>query len=250
MHRFKQSNPMNKMKKHISALLLGSCALLAVQQLQAQVVVTGQLKDKDNNLVLPYASVINKTTGKRTYSDQGGFYKINASPRDLIVFTFVGYRPDSIVVRQMTGTETRNVQLEVETRMLRSVEVTARYTPYQLDSIARRQQYAFILEKENKPLAGDNTPQGFGITFSPFTRFSRREKQKREFKRIFEKAEQQRYIDSRYTPLLVGQVTGLKGDSLQLFMHNNYPDYETMRMMRHEDLIYWITDKYRAWKKD
>lgn len=224
--------------------------MIVAQQLQAQVTVTGQLTDKDNKLlVLPYASIINKTTGKRAYSDQGGFYRITASSRDMIVFTFVGYKPDSIVVQQSSGTETHNVELQVEGRVLRSVEVTAHYTPYQLDSIARRDQYGFILDKVNKPLAGDNTPQGFGLTFSPITRFSRREKQKREFKKNFEKAEQERYVDSRYTPVLVSQVTGLKGDTLLQFMHDVRPDYETMRMMRHEDLLYWITDKYRAWKK-
>ncbi|HEY0609259.1 MAG TPA: carboxypeptidase-like regulatory domain-containing protein [Chitinophaga sp.] len=235
--------------KYISALLL-ACCMMAAQQLQAQVTVTGQLTDKDNKLlVLPYASIINKTTGKRAYTDQGGFYRISANPRDLIIFTFVGYRPDSIIVQQASGTETRNVELQIEGKVLRSVEVTAHYTPYQLDSIARRDQYGFILDKENKPLAGGSTPQGFGLTFSPITRFSRREKQKREFKKNFEKAEQERYVDSRYTPVLVSQVTGLKGDSLLQFMQDNHPDYETMRMMRQEDLLYWITDKYRAWKK-
>jgi len=235
--------------KYISALLLGCCMMMG-QQLQAQVTVTGQLTDKDNKLlVLPYASIINKTTGKRAYSDQGGFYRIAAGPRDMIVFTFVGYKPDSITVQQSSGTETRNVELQVEGKVLRSVEVTAHYTPYQLDSIARRDQYGFILDKENKPLAGGSTPQGFGLTFSPITRYSRREKQKREFKKNFEKAEHERYVDSRYTPVLVAQVTGLKGDSLLQFMSEVRPDYETMRMMRQEDLLYWITDKYRAWKK-
>ncbi|HEU4553840.1 MAG TPA: carboxypeptidase-like regulatory domain-containing protein [Chitinophaga sp.] len=238
--------------KYLSALILCSIMLLAVQQLraQAQLTLTGQLTDKDNNLVLPYATIINKTTGKRATTDQGGFYRITAKPHDLIVFTFIGYRSDSLVVSAApAATVTHNVQLEVENKMLRSVEVTAQYTPYQLDSIERRNQYRFILDKENTHLAGDNTPQGFGITFSPFTRFSRREKQKRKFKEIYEKAEEQRYIDSRYTPLLVSQVTGLKGDSLQLFMHDNIPEYNDVRMMRREDLIYWISGKYREWKK-
>ncbi len=234
--------------KYISALLLGGMLLLG-QQLQAQVTVTGQISDKDNNLVLPYASIINKTTGKRAYSDQGGFYKVTANQRDQLIFTFIGYQSDTIIVEQSSGTETRNVQMEVQNKMLPGVEVTAQYTPYQIDSITRREQYAFMLDKQNLHLAGDNTPQGFGLTFSPITRFSRKEKQKRQFKKIFEKAEQDRYVDSRYTPLLVSRVTGLKGDSLQQFMHENYPDYNTMRMMHAEDLIYWITDKYKSWKK-
>ena len=36
---------------------------------------------------------------------------------------------------------------------------------------------------------------------------------------------------------------------LDEFMAQNYPDYETLRVMPQEDFIYWITDKYKAWKK-
>jgi hypothetical protein len=232
----------------IGFFLLCCCALLAVD-VQAQVTMTGKIVDNENKLVLPYASITNKSTGRRTYSDKGGFYKITASQRDVIVFSFLGYKSDSIVVTQASGTETRDISLTVETRQLRGVEIGTQYTPYQLDSLARRQQFGYILEKKDMPLAGGNTPVGAGIVFSPFTRYSRKEKQKREFKKIFARAEEERYIDSRYTPLFVSKVTTLKGDSLQQFMRDNYPEYEALRVMQQEDLIYWITDRYKAWKK-
>lgn len=237
------------MKRIITGLLLLCFCSLASEKLQAQVTVTGTILDKENKLVLPYATITNKSTGRRTYSDKGGFYKITAGPKDVIVFSFLGYKSDSIVVMQSGGTETRDISLTVETRQLHSVEVGAQYTPYQLDSINRREQFSYILDKRDMPLAGGNTPVGAGIVFSPFTRYSRSEKQKREFKKIFAKAEQERYIDSRYTPQFVSKVTSLTGDSLVLFMRDNYPDYNSIRVMQTEDLIYWITDRYRAWKK-
>ncbi|MVT10165.1 carboxypeptidase-like regulatory domain-containing protein [Chitinophaga tropicalis] len=238
------------MKRIITGIILLCCCGLLPGYAQAQqVTLTGSVVDKENGLVLPYASVTNKSTGRRTYSDKGGFYKITGSKGDIIVFSFLGYRPDSIPITQSSGTETREISLKVETRQLHSVEVSSQYTPYQVDSINRREQFSYILENPNKPLAGGSTPVGAGIVFSPFTRYSRKEKQKREFKKIFAEAEEERYIDSRFTPGFVSQVTRLKGDSLRLFMRENYPDYNTMRSLRQEDLIYWITDKYRAWKK-
>ncbi|MBW8684011.1 carboxypeptidase-like regulatory domain-containing protein [Chitinophaga rhizophila] len=238
------------MKRIITGLLLlfCCCALLA-QDAQAQVTVTGTIIDKENQLVLPYASITNKSTGRRTYSDKGGFYKITASPKDVIVFSFLGYKPDSLVVTQSSGTETRDMSLVVEARQLHGVEIGTQYTPYQADSIARRETFGYILDKRDMPLAGSNTPVGAGIVFSPFTRYSRKEKQKREFKKIFAKAEQERYVDSRYTPVFVSKVTSLKGDSLQMFMRNNHPDHHMLRTMPQEDLIYWITDRYKAWIK-
>ena len=236
------------MKRLPLLLLLVLCSLIA-KETQAQVTLTGTIVDKENGLVLPYASITNKTTGRRAYSDKGGFYKITASKGDMVVFAFLGYNSDSIVVSQSTGVETREIHMTVESKQLHSVEVTTKYTPYQLDSINRREQFSYILDNPNKPLAGGSTPVGAGIVFSPFTRYSRKEKRKREFKKIYAKAEKEKYIDSRYTPIFVSQVTRLKGDSLRMFMRDNYPDYDTLRMMPTEDLIYWTTDHYKAWKK-
>jgi hypothetical protein len=236
------------MKRIITWCLFICCGLVAAQA-QAQVTVTGSVQDKTNGLVLPYASVTNKTTGRRTYTDKGGFYKISASSRDVIVFSFVGYKPDSITVVMSSGTETRDISMTVEATNLPSIKVSSQYTPYQADSLQRRQQFGYILDLPNHQLAGENTPQGAGIVFSPFTRYSRKEKQKREFKKIFYKAEQDRYVDSRYTPAFVTQVTRLTGDSLHLFMQSNYPDYDLLRSMPTADLIYWTTDHYKAWIK-
>ncbi|SFW51127.1 carboxypeptidase-like regulatory domain-containing protein [Chitinophaga sancti] len=236
------------MKQLPLLLLLVFCSLLA-EKSQAQVTLTGTIVDKENGLVLPYASITNKTTGRRAYSDKGGFYKISAKKGDMVVFGFLGYNPDSLVVKAESGVETREVHLVVESRQLHGVEVSTKFTPYQLDSINRRDQFGYILDNPDKPLAGGSTPVGAGIVFSPFTRYSRKEKQKREFKKIYAKAEKDKYIDSRFTPLFVSRVTSLKGDSLRLFMGQNYPDYDTLRMMPTEDLMYWITDKYKAWKK-
>lgn len=236
------------MKQLPLLLLLVLCSLLA-EKSQAQVTLTGTIIDKENGLVLPYASITNKTTGRRAYSDKGGFYKIAAKKGDMVVFGFLGYNPDSLVVSAENGIETKEIHLVVESRQLHGVEVSTKFTPYQLDSINRRDQFGYILDNPNKPLAGGSTPVGAGIVFSPFTRYSRKEKQKREFKKIYAKAEKDKYIDSRYTPLFVSRVTTLKGDSLRLFMSENYPDYDTLRMMPTEDLMYWITDKYKAWKK-
>ncbi|WP_212006338.1 carboxypeptidase-like regulatory domain-containing protein [Chitinophaga sp. HK235] len=237
------------MKVLLRTLVLGCIAGLLFPSLaKAQVIVTGQIADS-NKLVLPFATVTNITTGKHALSDQGGFYRIEASRNDKIAFSFVGYLSDTVRVTQATGTQTINVKLVVASRFLKGVEISSQYTPYQIDSVERRREYGYLLDQPNKPLAGGSTPQGAGIVFSPITRFSKGERQKRQFKKNYEEMEREKYIDSRFTPVLVNQVTGLKGDSLQLFMRDNYPDYNTMRALGHNDFLYWITDRYKAWIK-
>ncbi|NIG57275.1 carboxypeptidase-like regulatory domain-containing protein [Chitinophaga sp. Cy-1792] len=233
------------------ARIFALCMVLAwiiPQFAQAQVTVTGTVSDT-NRLVLPYATVTNLTTGKHSITDQGGFYKINASKGDLLSVTFVGYVSDTVAVTQASGTQVINIRMTVTSKFLKGVDISSKFSPYQLDSIARREQYGYILDNPNKPLAGGNTPQGAGIVFSPITRFSKKERQKRQFKENYEKMEEDKYIDSRFTPALVSRVTGLTGDSLQHFMRDNYPSYETMRQLENNNLLYWITDKYKAWLK-
>jgi CarboxypepD_reg-like domain len=235
------------MKVLLRIIALGCIFSMAFAPLvNAQVTVTGMISDS-NKLVLPYATVSNLNNGKRSLSDQGGYYKITGNRNDRIVITFVGYKPDTIIVSQSSGTETINVTMESAGKFLKGVEVTSQYTPYQLDSMERRNQYGYILDQPNQQLAGGSTPQGAGIVISPITRFSKKEKQKRQFKKNYEQMEKEKFIDSRFTPLLVNKVTGLTGDSLHLFMRDNYPDYNTMRTIANNDLLYWITDKYKAW---
>ncbi len=224
-------------------------ACLAMAQAKAQqVTVTGTVLD-ENKLVMPGASVFNKNTGKRNYADAGGFYKIDAHQGDSIIFTYVGYITQGIAVPQSSGTYTKDIILEKQQRFLPSLEVKSQYTPYQLDSMDRRAQFQPWLDARDIPLAGNAPPEGFGISVSPITRFSRKERDKRKFQKIYVQNEMEKYVDSRYTPLLVSHVTGLKGDSLLLFMQKFRPQYATLRQQPSEELIYWIADHYHAWIK-
>ncbi|PUZ30328.1 CarboxypepD_reg-like domain-containing protein [Chitinophaga costaii] len=230
------------------AVLIGVACMAMAQAKAQQVTVTGTVLD-ENKLVMPGASVLNKNTGKRNYADAGGFYKIDAHQGDSIIFTFVGYITQTIAVPQSSGTYTKNILLDKQQRFLPSLEVKSQYTPYQLDSIDRRAQFQPWLDAKDIPLAGNATPEGFGISVSPITRFSRKEKDKRKFQKIYVQNEMEKYIDSRYTPLLVSHVTGMKGDSLLLFMQKFRPQYNVLRQQPSEELIYWIADNYHGWIK-
>lgn len=237
------------MSVRLKLLLLICIGTIVMSRAQAQqVIVTGTVLD-ENKLVMPGASILNKSTGKRNYADAGGFYKIEAHLKDSIVFSYVGYITQTIAVPQSSGTYTLAITLQKQERFLSGVEVKSQYTPYQLDSMDRRAQFQPWLDKKDIPLAGNATPVGFGISVSPITRFSHKEKDKRKFKKIYADNEMDKYVDSRYTPLLVSHVTGLKGDSLLLYMQKFRPQYGILRQQPSEELIYWIADNYHAWIK-
>lgn len=227
-------------------LLLGLIALfflVGVHEAQAQVTVRGKIKEANSNKVLYPATVRNVNKKTTAFADQGGNYKINAEVLDTIVISFVGYEADTFVVRVTNGYYQHDADLEPGERFLHEVEVTDRYNAYQLDSIARRDEFAVFLEQPKRQLTETDTHTGFGIRFSPFTRYSKREKDKRKFKEFYAQNEEVQYTRYRYSPGFVKKVTGLDGDSLTKFMEKYTPSYNELRDMSNETLIFWTSER-------
>lgn len=215
------------------------------------VTVRGMVSDSTTRLILYPATVRNLRTNGRVFTDNGGYYRLTARRGDSILISYIGYVPKTYVVQQTTGDEQHNILLNLQERFLPSVEVSGgKYTPYQLDSMARYEEYRPFLEKRNQSLVNTDkrTDGQFGITFSPFTRFSKKQKDLRKFKEYYAKNEIQSYIDYRYSKAFVNKVTGLTGDSLLKFMYTYQPPYEMLRTMTSETLIYWTAIRAKQWK--
>ncbi|MGX5819644.1 carboxypeptidase-like regulatory domain-containing protein [Chitinophaga lutea] len=225
----------------------------AYAQDEPAVSVRGQVTDTSGRLVLYPATIRNKNTGAKAFSDNGGYYRINARTGDEILISYVGYVSDSFRVKQASGTETHNIRLRMREAFLPGVEVSGKWNPYQLDSIQRYEEFRPFLEAPTTDLIDKSNKRyegGFGITFSPFTRGSRREKDLRKFKKLYDEHERQAYVDYRYSKSFVSRVTGLNGDSLVRFTQKYTPSYEMLRGMNNENLIMWISVRATQWKKN
>jgi len=121
---------------------------------------------------------------------------------------------------------------------------------YQLDSIQRKEDYAWLDQTHKVRLAGDQTPtDGVGIGFSPVTYFSSEQKDLRQLRQRVKSEEKDFYIDSRFPPSYVSMVTGLKGDSLQLFMVTYRPTYKFSRNASNEDILLYINEKLKVFHR-
>ncbi|HEY4335181.1 MAG TPA: hypothetical protein VGM89_04770, partial [Puia sp.] len=132
---------------------------------------------------------------------------------------------------------------------LPSAKVTE--TSYQHDSIQRRDEYAWLLNKNhpvklwNEKRPGDAP----GLNFSPIGYWSKEEVRKRRLKKRLEQQERDYYIDSKFPRVRVSILTGLKGDSLDLFMVRYRPGYQRCRAMAAEDMLLYINDKMVLFRK-
>jgi hypothetical protein len=129
---------------------------------------------------------------------------------------------------------------------LKNVTVTS---SYQADSLARRNYYSHIYERQ-PGITGRNTPSnGFGISLSPFSYFSYQAKQKRQLKKRLIRQEEENYVDRRFPVEWVARVTGLRGDSLSRFMALYRPSYTFCRKNDREKMLLYINEKFKEFKK-
>ncbi|QEH42576.1 SusC/RagA family TonB-linked outer membrane protein [Chitinophaga sp. XS-30] len=103
--------------------LIVTCCLLLPQLLFAQQrTVSGKVTASENDAPLPGVTVQVKGTSTGTTTDASGNYRITVNSADaIIVFSYVGYLTKELP----SGAGTLNVQLELDTRNLEGVVVTA-----------------------------------------------------------------------------------------------------------------------------
>jgi hypothetical protein len=233
--------------------LLPSLSILVLLSTPAvsQQVLTGKVRQKATDAILASVTVVNHTQKKYNVSDAGGNYRIVASPGDTITFSSAGYHADTtyVVSSELEDKEGYAVYLEPNLVELPSVLV-GQLSNYQLDSMQRKEDYAWLDYTHQVRLAGDQTPtDGVGIGFSPVSYFSPEQKNLRQLKQRVKSEEKDFYIDSRFPSSYVSMVTGLKGDSLQLFMVTYRPTYKFCRNASNEDILLYINEKLKLFHK-
>lgn len=223
--------------KYIIAILL----CVSVSPAFAQT-LKGRIMNVTTQEPLYPVSVINLSTQKVTYSNKDGYYNIYAVAGDKIAFSFIGFKSKQYQMPVSAGEYSADILLDPVSYMLDEVVLMPDYTRYQVDSIEHVKTYRPALTRTK------SSPIG-----SPFSyiaeKFNRRSKQIFKFQKKFGKWEDDRFIDTRYTPELVEETTGLSGDSTGHFM-NAYPmPYDYARAASELELKMWIKYNYKEWVK-
>jgi len=98
-----------------------------------------------------------------------------------------------------------------------------------------------------KAVGGANSGAGIALNLD---RFSRRERVKRNAYDFFDNNEKEEYINYRFNNTIVNTYTGLKSDSLQLFMQEYRPSFNWLREhLAEEDIKYYINDNLKSFFK-
>lgn len=108
----------NRIKTMLFVLLMGLTYTMYAQEKQ----VSGTIKDANDGVPLPGASVSVKGTSKGVSSDFDGNFTVSVGENDIIIISYVGYVSQEIAV---AGKQTFNIQLQSDQDALEEVVVVA-----------------------------------------------------------------------------------------------------------------------------
>ena len=228
----------------IVLLLLGSL------QGWGQQFLTGKVFKKNSTEFLISVSIHNITAQRYDLSEENGSYRIQAAPGDHIAFSSVGYMADTLTVTASLLTADCPIYLDIRPQTLQAVRV-GEFSNYQLDSMDRRKEYAWVYEHDNtEHIAKDRQgADGVGVTLNIFRNSGSAAHQRVHLRKRLEKEEEDYYVDSRYNKDYVAKITHLKDDSLLQFMRRYRPSYDYCRKAANVDILVYISDSYKQYMK-
>jgi hypothetical protein len=212
---------------------------------------SGYLKDSVTNLPVSGGTVINFNTQKKVQSDRKGFFRLQASPNDVLYITAPSYRFDTLRFSYLFA-DTITIHLFPVGHVLQGVTVTAQYNQYQVDSIERRKNFEQLRGQKQSTVTSTNNG-AFGVGLNLDKAFKKKYKDQKKAEKLFESTEELEYINYRFSPEMVASYTGLKDEALRDFLYRYTPSYKWLRQHpSDDDVLYYINDKikeYRAGKK-
>ena len=217
-------------------LLIFSCPLYAQ-------VLKGIVTEAQTGKPLSSVTVVNIATQQSVYTNEDGHFELPLSNSRQVIFSYVGYKTIQKYITDEDLNSSMRVAMPILRYELAELILRPNYTPYQLDSLHRRSVYS-------RTLAWKRT----GSVMSPFSfiadRLSHKSKQRYAFQKNFDRWEDNKFVDTRYTPQLVEALTGLTGDSIGYFMNANPMPSDYARTATELELKMWIRYYYRQWMKN
>lgn len=216
--------------------------LICSVSLRAQFIYKGFVYDSASKATLNPVRVENLTNHDGTYTNQVGYFQIDAKPGDRILFSMVGYKNQVFIADENNAGKYLSFYLKTSTIVLKNVVIKKGPTQYQMDSARRADIYKDVFDyQQQKSIMSPIT--------SMYEKVSKKHKNIRKFKDQIEGMEKQNFIDSRYSKDLVITLTKLDEDSVQSFMNAFPMEYDFARTASDLEIKMWIKYQYSEYIK-
>ncbi len=236
------------------ALFLFSFSSLALAGLavSAQVTIRGAVFDMSGKRPLEGVSVIS-TSGKGTTSNVLGHYSITVDEKDSIYFSYLNKPSMKFPANTIPTFNNFDISLHVPSNILPEVRVMP--PSYRFDSLQNRKDYAKVFDFRKPGIGISTSPPGsggagVGLDINELINMFRfrRNRSMLGFQERLLLEEQDKFIDHRFSKLLVKKITLLNGAELDEFMKLFRPGFEFTQLSNDYEFQYYIKQSYLQYR--
>ncbi len=223
--------------KQVTYLLLALLPCVLSAPSVAQSTFQGLVFDKHTSQRISQVYVYNTANDDGGYNNTRGEFSIQAAPGDVLIAAAKGYYPDTLVV---SDKKVLLFHMERSTIWIDEVSVVARRSPEERLE-ANKREFSTAYSKGDAGSIFSVGPTGAGLSIDALYKLISREgKNSRRLQEIIERDYRESVIDFRFSPDLVSNVTGLKGETLADFMRQYRPSYYFVLSSNDYNLAFYI----------
>jgi hypothetical protein len=233
-------------------LLLTTILICAAESHAQNFKLRGTVFDSSGTYPLVSVSVLT-TAGRGTATDIFGRYEIDVKETDSVWFSYLNKPTIKYAVAKIFDAERFDIALHINIPVLKEVIVKPRN--YKLDSLRNRQDYAKVFNWEKPRLqatTGSGPGASVGFDLDEIIRMFqfRKNKSMLSFRERLLQEERDKFIDHRFSKVLVMRLTGLVGAERDSFMLRFRPSYEFCIETGEYDFQAWIKKCFEKWKPE
>ncbi|HMN33580.1 MAG TPA: hypothetical protein PKA54_09415 [Chitinophagaceae bacterium] len=228
------------MKILILAILFMLGGVFFSIQIDAQSLIKGEVRDYSNDSLISNANVKNIYTKQGMTIQNDGLFSIYVRSGELIEFTKIGYETVRVRIHNEKEPSYYRIVLMKKPIELREVDIRGKPIEYKADSIRYRKVYDIVLRKESK---GE-----VNMSSMPLAMLSKKNREEWAFQQMYEKWEEDKYIDYVFNDKLVKKITYLEGDELKDFMKKYRPSYDFLRTVSDYEYLSYVKNCYYDFK--
>lgn len=222
-------------------------------KISAQIAISGHVYDSSKLYAVPDV-IVYSTGGTSAVSDSIGFYQIKVSANDSINFYYQGKSTVKFPAKDIKNYNGFDISLHVRVKEKYKLldPVTVFTNSYEQDSIENRENYSKIFDNEKAGIHSTYDPGGAaGLDLDALIGMFqfRRNKQNLAFKNRLLQQEQDQYVDYRFSSKTITRITGLTGDSLEVYKKLYRPDYYFVTSSTLAEFYSYILNTSYAFRK-
>lgn len=207
-----------------------------------QTKISGTIVDNKLRTPLENTQVENVHSKEKVISDSNGNFQLIVKSGELISALKKGY--DKVYIRISNEKQPTYYKLHLDKTIPR-LDVRGHLLPYQRDSLEYHEAYSGILSGAKK---GDNFARESGNV--SLDALSKQNRDRWAFQAMFEKWQNEKYVNYVFNDSLVKRITYLEGSDLRRFMARFKPSYTFLRSATEYQFLRYIKRSYIQFQKE